>query len=289
MIQIQIDSEIQILQSSLMSKIFEYTDHLLFLKKAFENKRSNKNRPQSLRAIAKKIDLSPAYLSKVLNKKQGLSTDAALKISEWIDLSPSETEYLLLLIKASQEKNELKQLKIQNKINSHQQSQNRKNIQPEVFEKIANVNYLTTLLLMGGKHSNIDPIDLAGILNLELKTSIEILETLEKCKLVSKIKNRYHRNDNASLFFESKVSNSFLREIYKEMLLSSITAIDNEPIENRTIGCEFMLIDQEQIPALQKIINDCFTKAVTLSHQAKTKDHVYNLGIQLVKLTKGNL
>ena len=272
-----------------MVNIFDYTDHLLFVKSAIEAKKTHKNRPISLRTLSKKIEISPAYLSKVFNRKQALSTDAALKIAEWLDLGSSETDYFISLIKLSLEKNDAKKQKLQNKINQQLKTQSRKNIEPQIFDKIASVNYITTMLLMAGKHKNIEPIELSKLLELDLKTCIEILENLEKQNIVTKNRNKYQRTDEASLIFQSKVPNASLRSIYKEMLLIAIDAIDNQPMENRSIGCESFLIDQEQVPKVQQIIEDCFNKVVTLSNQAKTKDHVYNLGIQLVKLTKGHL
>ena len=271
-----------------MLNIFDYTDYLLFLKKAIDVKRASKKRPPSLRSIATKIDISVAYLSKVLNKKQALSTDAALKLSDWLELSPIETEYLILLLKFAAEKKEHKKVQIEAKINAYAKSQNRKDIEPNLFEKIASKNHIVTLLLMAGKHKSIDPLELSKLLGLEIKICIEILETLEKCQLVVKERNKYQRVNDASLVFQSKVPNSALRSIYKEMLLDAIEAIDGLPMESRTIGSEIVLIDADQIPKVQKIIEDCFTKVIHLSNQATAKDQAYSLGIQLIKLTKNS-
>ena len=142
---------------------------------------------------------------------------------------------------------------------------------------------------MTGKHKRIEASELSKILQLEMNDSMEILETLKDQNLVLKVKNKYQRTEESGLFFHSTAPNSSLRKIYKEMLLLAIDAIDNEPVENRSIGCESFLIDQNQLSKAKQIIEDCFNKIVRLSNQAKTKDHVYNLGIQLVKLTKGNL
>lgn len=272
-----------------MINIYDYTDHIVFLKDAIEAKRTNKSRPLSLRTLSKKIEISPAYLSKVFNRKQTLSTDAALKFFEYLDLSESESDYFLTLLKLSLEKDDTKKIKLQAKISHLLRTQKRKKIEVSMFEKIATVNYFTTLLLMAGKHKSIEAIELSKLLQIDLKTCIEVLENLEQQKLVVKIRNKYQRTDESSLFFQSNVPNDSLRSIYKEMLLIALDAIDNEPIENRTIGCESFLIDQNQISKVQQIIEDCFNKVVSLSNQAKNKDHVYNLGIQLVKLTKGTL
>lgn len=272
-----------------MVNIFEYSDHILFIRNAIESIRTQKNRPPSLRMIAKRIDISSPYLSKVLNRKQALSTDAAIKLSEWLELSRAETDYLLLLLKLTQEKKESNKVKIQSKINSILKTKKRTHISPEFFENIADINYITTLLLMAGKHKNLEPIELSKILKIEIKTAIEILETLEKLNLISKNRNKYHRNDDAGIIFQSNVPNSFLRSVYKEMLQIAIDSIDNEPLENRSIGCESFLIDEEQVPKIKQVIEDCFTQVVNISNQAKTRDHIYNLGIQLIKLTKGTL
>ena len=269
--------------------IFKHTDHLVFLKKAIAANWSDKNGPISLRALSKKIELSPAYLSKVFNRKQALSTDAALKFSEFLNLGETETLYFLSLLKLSLEKNEVKRQELKSKISQQVQMQNRKNINPNTLKEIAGINYITTLLMMAGKHKSLDVLELSKLLQLDIKNCIEILETLEKHKFVIKKSNKYQRADETSLIFQSKVPNKSLRSIYKEMLHIAIDAIDNEPIENRTIGCESFLIDQDQVQKVNQIIKDCFNKVVNLSNQAKSKDHVYNLGIQLVKLTKGHL
>lgn len=269
-----------------MVDIYDCVDHIAFIKNSIDFKLSKKSRPQSLRSLAKKIEISPAYLSKILSKKQSLSTDASLKILQWLELSQTEIDFFLLLLKLSQEKNLEKKKKLQTKIDALKQSKKRKSFDPNIFEQIAGVNYITTFLLMAGKYKTIDASELTKIIPVDLKTAKDILETLERCQLAVKVKNKYQRTDFAGRVFESSISNTFLRTVYKEMLLFAINAVDSVPMENRTIGCESFLIDKEQIPKVQQHIEDCFTKVVNLSNEAKTKDHVYNLGIQLVKLTK---
>lgn len=269
-----------------MVDIFEYNDHITYLQDSIKSKLSKKSRPPSLRSLAKKLDISPAYLSKILGRKQGLSTDAGLKFSDWLELSQTEIDYFLLLIKLAHEPKPDKQKKILTKIETYRNSRKRKSFEPQVFEQIAGVNYITTFLLLAGKYKSTDAATLSKLIDVDTKEAELILKTLENCNLVTKIKNKYQRTDEAGHVFQSSVSNTFLRTVYKEMLNFAIHAIDNKPIENRTIGSETFLIDKDQIPKIQQHIEDCFTKIVNLSNESRNKDQVYNIGIQLVKLTK---
>ncbi|QQE10306.1 helix-turn-helix transcriptional regulator [Planctomycetota bacterium] len=59
--------------------------HVLIMQKELD-KRITENDQYSMRAFAQSLGLDPAYISRVLNNKQAISTTAAKQISRRLDL-----------------------------------------------------------------------------------------------------------------------------------------------------------------------------------------------------------
>ncbi|MGE3760591.1 MAG: TIGR02147 family protein, partial [Pseudobdellovibrionaceae bacterium] len=77
--------------------IGRYTDYRDFLKYSLEL-RIQKNPKYSLRAFARDLDVAPQVLSSVFNKKKGISTEVATKISFRLNLNEQETNYFCDLV-----------------------------------------------------------------------------------------------------------------------------------------------------------------------------------------------
>ena len=80
-----------------MEGIFGYGDYRDYLKYVLRL-RCSRNRHYSQRAFARDIQIVPHRLSQVLRGKQGISRKAALKMSESLNMSESETQYFCDLV-----------------------------------------------------------------------------------------------------------------------------------------------------------------------------------------------
>ncbi|AZZ36025.1 hypothetical protein CIK05_04205 [Bdellovibrio sp. qaytius] len=268
-----------------MTNIFLYDDYRMYVRDAIANKQSDSSRKLSLRSIAYKMDLSPAYLSTVMNKKKHLSVDTSLKVAEWLSLSTTEIEYLTGLVQVTHETDELKVGKIQKRLSGLAQFHRRKNVETKSFDQILDLNHISTLVLMSGAHSHVNVPQLSKLLKLENSEAETILTNLTQAGLTTLTDSKYHRSENCSHLMKSAVPSAAIRSFYKQMLDRSKWAIDNLQMEDRIVGTETIILDKEQMKEAETIIEECFNRITALSQEAKTKTQVFGLGIQLTKLT----
>lgn len=273
-----------------MANIFHYDDYRLYVRDAITQKQTDSSRKLSLRSIAYKMDLSPAYLSTVMNKKKHLSVDTALKVAEWLDLNTTETEYLTGMIQATHETDDMKIGKIQKKLDGLAHSHRRKKVEAVDFDKILDLNHVSTLVLMTGAHSHVTTDDLTKLLSIEKNEANKILNNLSNSGLINFVDGKYVRSENCSHLLQSATPSTAIRTFYKQILERSKWAIDNLPMQDRIVGTETIILDSEQIKEAQNIIEECFNRITALSQEAKLQNNVYTLGIQLFKLTSsGNV
>lgn len=272
-----------------MANIFQYDDYRLYVRDAINQKQSDSVRKLSLRSIAYKMDLSPAYLSTVMNKKKHLSVDASLKIANWLDLNPTETEYLTGMIQATHETDEHKILKIQKKLDSIAHSHRRKKVETIDFEKILDLNHISTLVLMTGAYAQVTAADLEKLLSVTASEAQRILANLSQAGLVKSVGAKFERTEDCSHILQSATPSTAIRSYYKQMLDRSKWAIDNLPMRDRYVGTETIILDPTQVEEANNIIEECFNRVTALSQQAKTKSNVYALGIQLFRVTSENV
>ncbi len=272
-----------------MTNIFQYDDYRVYVRDAISKKQEDSARKISLRSVAYKMDLSPAYLSTVMNKKKHLSVDTALKVAEWLDLSATEIEYLTGMIQVTHETDNLKIDKIQKKLKGLAHSHRRKKVDSINFDKILDLNHISTLVLMSGAHSSVNAAGLTKLLNLEADEADKILANLSQAGLIKFTDNKYVRSENCSHLLQSATPSTSIRAFYKQMLDRSKWAIDNLPMQDRIVGTETIILDSAQVKEAEGIIEECFNRITALSHEAKIKNSVYTLGIQLFKVTSGNL
>lgn len=270
-----------------MINIFNYDNYQDYLIDAIEEKKTSSTGKASLRGLAKRINISVAYLSKVLNKKQHLSVQSALLIADWLNLKISEKEYLINLIKLATESRLGEIAKIQNKLEALNSAHRRKNADSPIFETLCDWKHISTIVLMGGKYNKLSAADLAKILNISNEEAKATLTDLEEAKIVVANKQKiYQRTDNSSRVMQSYAPNLPMRQFYKQHLDIAKHAIDHKAIEERHIGTETILIDQRQVEEAKRIMEDCFTRMVALATASKGQDQLYNLGIQLVKISQ---
>lgn len=272
-----------------MTNIFHYDDYRLYVRDAIAKKQTDSTRKLSLRSIAYKMDLSPAYLSTVMNKKKHLSVDTALKVAEWLDLSTTEVEYLTGLVQVTHENDDLKIGKIKKRLDALAQFHRRKKVETIDFDKILDLNHISTLVLMTGAHSHINCADLEKLLSIDSTEAQKILLNLSTSGLIKLVDNKYTRSENCSHLLQSSTPSASIRTFYKQMLDRIKWAIDNLPMENRIVGTETIILDLSQMKEAETIIEECFNRITALSQEAKIKNNVYALGIQLFKLTSGNM
>ena len=103
-----------------MKNIFEFTDYKEFLKELIVDKNAPRGYQSSLATAA---GCQPAYLSQVLSGKPQLSEDNGIRISQFLKMTPLQTEYFLNLIRLGRSNDESFRKFIMEKIGRDQREQ----------------------------------------------------------------------------------------------------------------------------------------------------------------------
>ncbi|RYZ69650.1 MAG: DUF4423 domain-containing protein, partial [Proteobacteria bacterium] len=73
------------------------------------------------------------------------------------------------------------------------------------------------------------------------------------------------------------------------MLSKAIESLPTQSPQEKFIGSETLAFDSTRLAAASEIIEDCFSRVVKLAAESEKKDSVYHIGIQMFRLSRGNL
>lgn len=264
--------------------IYEFDDSKSWLKAELE-KRASTNPLFSGNAFAKKIGLSQSYLSLILTDKRSLTEKSARIISKSLNLSPSEFDYLNLLVKKENSKDssvkkhyndELKKFRHKNQVDE---------INLEKFKVISDWHYSALLELITLKNVAHTERAFAKRLSLDAPTVREALKRLEQLDLIRKENNKYVRSDKGNLATPTEISSEGLRNFHKQILKKAVLAVDEQSLEQRVFSGMTMSIDVDKLPLAKKMIEN-FKNEMSNLLEVDNKTKVYQISIQLFQLDK---
>lgn len=265
--------------------IYEHENYRDFLKSTLAEKCSN-NPAYSLRAFANHIKISPSMLSDVLKGKKHLSADMALKISESLTLTTKEKDYFYNLVLFETAKNHDLKVILEKKINKMRPKKMISDLSLDIFRVISDPAHVTVLEMAGINNIKLDSqlaAKAAGISEIEAQV---IIERLHRIGLIEKNANRYYQKIHDELVVKSEKPNVALRSFHKKMLEKAAASLETQTNEEKFVGSETFAFSAENLKEAEDILEECFSKVLTLAEKTKKKEAVYHLGIQLFNLTK---
>jgi uncharacterized protein (TIGR02147 family) len=251
------------------------------------DRRIQKNHSYSLRAFARALRLEPGALSQFLSGKRIPSLKASQKILQALDLSVEDRKaFLSSLVKRHQARG-LKRLSPA--LRSIEIEEPRKVISADAFRIIGDWYHYALLLLAeteGFKADNRWVASRLGISQMEAKFAFDRLQDL---KLLQKVDGKWRFVDQDITTEDKSLTTPALKRRQKQVLEKAIEALENDPIETRSMTGMTMAIDPEKIPEAKKLISE-FNRKMSKFLETGKKSEVYELQISLFSLQKrGNL
>lgn len=226
----------------------------------------------SLRSFAKKLEISPAALSEILNGKRKISFKLAHKLSKKLMLSPQESQ---MLIQSFQIRNTPSEMKSQKKEVRLSQDQ---------FQLIGEWQHFAILSLAETKDFKSSDQWIADRLGLSLQKTKLALSRLIKLGLLKKVNEQYIVTGE-SYSSPDEVVDLALRRMYSEVLdLSKDSLLDHE-LQQRDFSGVTMAIDPSRLPLAKKLIRKMLAQVCEIL-EVENKSEVYRLNVQLIPLTK---
>ncbi|HVK62126.1 MAG TPA: TIGR02147 family protein, partial [Bdellovibrionales bacterium] len=171
-----------------MTQVTNYQDYRVYLKGVLEQ-RLRDNARYSLRAFARDLQVTPARLSEILNRKKGLSLEAATLMAKRLSLSEQETRFFCDLVQMADARSASAKKVAEIRIDREIQSQNFNTIQLDVFKVISDWHHFAILeltLVDGFRSDSAWIAKKLGISAHEVKAAIDRLVTLELLELKGK-------------------------------------------------------------------------------------------------------
>lgn len=234
----------------------------------------------SLRAFAKKLDLSPSALSEILNGKRKISKRMAARIYERMNLSPNEMNEALSLFDQESHKTE----------NVHDESSDKSKtidflqLSSDQFNLIGEWQHFAILSLMETKGFKSDLIWIANKLNLTQKVVQTSIDRLVRLGFVFR-KNKKLVTNKRALLTSDNVSNQAVRKAHYADLVLAEKALDTCPVDERDFTSITIAASKNNLIKAKKMIRE-FQDKLTLCLEEGEKDEVYKFSFSLYPLTE---
>lgn len=230
---------------------------------------------------------SPTLLKDVIDKKKNLTVKSAELFAKAFQLSPHESEYLLLLLRFNTAQTVGEKDRIFNELILLKQSVPHRTIDEAQFSVLDKWWILTlreALALPDYKHSTkwLGRILQKEISPEEVKSALRILK---EAGLIHREKGQWHSVD-AIIKTEQNVQSVKIARYHQQMIDLAKEALWNVPSEHREISGTTLRIPMEKIDEIKKRLYDLRQFLLRLAEQSEEADQIFQLNFQLFPLVK---
>lgn len=237
-----------------------------FLKQEFI-KRKQKNKKYSLRAFAKKIEVSHSVISEILNGKRRLTTKTFSRISNKLNLDPA----------------------IAKKYETHILKRKRQYTQLETRAgKLMSEWYFNALLeLLEIKNVPQDPKGIANQLDIEESKVVSALDLLQELGLIKKTNNRWKVLIKNTTSWGNLNYVDIVNRVQMQNIEKGKKAIEEIDINDRSSLGLTVAMNPEDLPEVRKLIYDSVSRiGAFLERKGAVKKQVFHLNLMLFPVSK---
>jgi uncharacterized protein (TIGR02147 family) len=230
-----------------------------------------KNPSYSVRAFAKRLQVSSATISQLLNGKRKASSRLARKVADRLTLGPKDQSALMSLFDEKK------------KVGDVADRREPLELEADQFQLIADWHHFAILSLLETENCKSDSAWIARRLGLPQRIVQSGIERLLRLELIV-LEGGSYRIVNSSCNTSDDIPNAAIRKHLLEYLQLAARSLESEPIDRRDLTSLCMAIDKSKLPEAKKLIRD-FRARLCLFLESGKKTSVYNLSISLFPLT----
>jgi uncharacterized protein (TIGR02147 family) len=229
------------------------------------------NPSYSLRSLARRLKISPAMLSLVLNGRRPASRKLAQKVSRSLNLDPTEENELLALF-------DFKTQKIRRPAPELR-------LQADQFRLIADWHYFAILSLLEIPGHKAQATWIARRLGISSTLAADALDRLERLGLIQADKRSGYCLTGRTFTTSDEIASSAIKKNHAQMLELAKESLDHDPLDLRDFLSITMAIDPAKIPQAKLLLREFRERLSTFLESGK-KAEVYALALQLIPLSK---
>lgn len=247
-----------------METIEEVKEPIRELLKEELAKKCLKNPTYSLRAFAKYLEISPSYLSALLNGKRKLAPALRKEVLNKLNLNVTDVVSLEV---------------------NHQENYNM--INAEVFNAIADWYHYAILELCYLKDFEFTPDNIATELNLSIHVVRQAISRLMKLDLLIYEDGKWIDNTELmSVYEENQTSKAAALKYQLQIMDKSKEALEELPKSVRSHTSTMMSFKKENLDRAKQLINKFRKDFTELMMDAESADAIYQLQVSLFPITK---
>ena len=265
--------------------VFEHASYKKYLRAVLADNISA-NPQYSLRAFAKKLEMSPATLSQVLSDKKNFSRERAMLVAEKLKLDKSESEYFIQLVELDRAKTPRLKSQVLEKLQEINPKRDVNDLSVDVFKLMSEWYYPTVLEMLDLYKNSFKVEEVARRLNISPIQVQEALDRLERLGLIEKTPSGEIKKSHAKTVVGSQVPNEALRNFHEQMLTKAQQSLRTQTPNEKYVGSETFCFDESDLEEVNELTEKYFQQVLSLAKKKKDKSHVYHLGIQFFKLHK---
>ncbi|MEZ4741665.1 MAG: TIGR02147 family protein [Bdellovibrionota bacterium] len=248
--------------------------------------RCQQNPRYSLRAFARDLKLSPSRLSEILSGKQGLSPNAAKKVSDSLGFNRDEKSYFCDLVASmhARSRQEREAAKLRLKKFSHEDNVHQ--LKLDAFRIISDWYHLAILELINLKWFKNDTRWIAktlGITEIEAELAIE---RLIRVQLLVRKDDKLTPLKGPGLIPGGIPSDS-IKKFHTQILERGKQAIATQGVDEREFGAAIIAVDKSKLKEAKEEIENFQHRICRLMDESSNKDGLYCLAVQFYSLERG--
>jgi uncharacterized protein (TIGR02147 family) len=249
--------------------------------------RRKKNASYSLRAFAKHLGVSPAYLSQLFSQKRGLSEKVAFQFAQKLNWKGAKKKIFVELIRYEKTKDVDTRHNLLRDITSYKKNIKYRDLRIDEFEFIAQWIHAALLEMISLKNFRAEPKWLAKRLGVS-QTDIEVaLRRLLRIGLLKFENSVLVKSDTH--FRIRDISSEAIRQFHKTHLQRAESALEKQSQEERDITGITLAFDRKKLDQVREAIRQFRADINQLCSESDSKDSIYQLSIQFFRLDQGEV
>lgn len=262
-----------------MSSQITYQDML----KAELHQRSTLNKGYSLRAFARDLKISPAYLSQIFNKKKSIPFKRATKIVQRMDWPSKKQRLFFNLVNFENTDDTSLKANISKEISEVKNANVYAVLKHDVFSLVSDWYHVAIIELVVIHKKNFSASIAARSLGISLQTAHEAIARLLRCGLLTESNGQLKRGSSSA--FELKdIPSEAIRKFHDQMMKKAAKALFHQPTETRYFSGLTMAIDPKQIPEARKMIQESLKEINDKLGHNREASALYQLSVQFFRL-----
>lgn len=270
-----------------MPIIYRYHEYINYVEDMIDYISSN-GKDENMKSISQKLDITPSYLSMILNRKRELSRALTKKFASLFSLSKTESDFFELLVDFNVTSDDKLKSEYFERMKRFKKYRNYNNSDTNWHDYMSNWLNITIREMTALENFCDDPKWIQS--NLKNKASLsDIKASLDflKCEnIIVKNSDGTFSKPDYEVSCTDKIYSNALAQFHREFLQLAGDSIGKSSSEERQLIGHCVAFDEESFTKAKDILNEALDKIINLTSNSNNNEKVYFMELALFPLTK---